>query len=129
MRFVRTRKELDLNLSRFTRYLRSSDDGERQFYCDRLAQGICFVVFRRSGHLLFAPSRFVGYAQNSPHRHQRNDRKDGRDTNRVLTRLLGCSPEHDATLEREYYRACAKVNVEPRATGAFRVKRKYWQET
>ena len=125
---ITTRNELEMNLSRLDSYRRSRDAREREFYKRLLSQGICFVGFRHEGVLIFGPSRFVGYANNDLRRHQRNQSKDGRVTNRAIVRILGYQPGHDEQLEREYLRACAEVSVRPRQTGPFRTKRKFWSE-
>lgn len=75
----------------------------------------------------FAPNRFVGYADNSMEKHENNVFKDGRDTNDVITRILGSAPIEDAEMESAYLKYCSKLFITPRAKGAFGAKRKYWR--
>ena len=64
---------------------------EEEYYYEwakeRLSQGRNFVVEAIDGKLYFAPSRFVGYKQNSLEKHEDNSDKSGTDTDRELKRF------------------------------------------
>ena len=58
----------------------------RDWAVERYSLGQCYVVESFGGTLLFAPSRFVGYKDNTVEKHSLNP-GDGRDTNRKLLEL------------------------------------------
>ena len=89
-------------------------------------RGTCFVAYGTRAPYRFAPSRFIGYRDNTFEKHARNSSKDGRVTNPVLSEVLGSTPEPDAELERCYREFCHSLGFEPNATGSFGAERKFW---
>lgn len=90
-------------------------------YLSLIKQGKCFLPYPTNEGIGFAPSRFIGYANNSFAKHARNDSRDGRLTNPAINTILGLAPAADPTLEAEYHRFCAQIEIMP-----LRIKRKYW---
>lgn len=123
MDVVNNRRELEANLRVLAGYRDSGRPQEREFYRKLVARGRCLVVWNAAGSLEFGPSRFVGYAGNSARAHIGSSRKDGRETNRAIERVLRYPPEQDEKLEREYFRVCGALGVRPA-----RIERKYWSE-
>ncbi|MCB1660680.1 MAG: HNH endonuclease, partial [Pseudomonadales bacterium] len=74
----------------------------------------------------FAPSRFIGYANNTIDKHEANHSKDGRETTPKISKLLGKDCVFDEELEKSYREFCQALGFEANDTGAFGVKRKYW---
>lgn len=97
----------------------------RAFYEKLVRRGTCFVAYSIGGKRHFAPSRFVGYADNSQQAHLNNATKDGRITNPALSAILG-PPVDDPYCEQLYAEFCRKLGREPNVGGAFGVRRKYW---
>lgn len=91
-----------------------------------IKQGTCFLPYMSSEGLAFAPSRFLGYVQNSLSTHTQNPDRDGRVTNTALNKVLGLQPRADASLERRYKLFCTQIGFQPSQAGAFGVARKYW---
>jgi hypothetical protein len=118
--------ELEANMKRLEEYRYSSDPAERDFYRNLINLGICFVVLKKNGKLLWGPSRFVGYRNNSMTLHIRNGDKDGRDTNPAITDILRHRPEQNEHLEKSYSDHCKDLVFSASPTGAFGIKRKYW---
>jgi hypothetical protein len=58
--------------------------------------------------------------------HLANEQKDGRETNPKISEILGKSPELNDILEEEYKKFCEGLDITPKKTGPFGVKRKYW---
>ena len=87
-----------------------------------LRQGHNFVGIRFKGvGLLFAPSRFVGYRNNSFDKHKANP-GSGTETDRAIDKVAGISPPvPDAKLERAFRRVCDANAVAPQDRD-----RKYW---
>lgn len=126
MKTISTVDDLAHNLAILRKYLNSSKESEHSFAQELTRDGLCFVVQMVDGSQFFAPSRFVGYRQNSMAAHRRNKKKDGRVTNPVISKILGSKPEINKELEEQYRSFCARIGVEPRAEGPFGIERKYW---
>lgn len=120
MRTVTTPGEVSANLRRFDSYRLGSAD-EAAWFSDRLRLGNKFVAGRIEGRLAFAPSRVAGYADCSIELHRLFPSKDGRETNRALTKLLS-APEADQALEDEYLALCRSIGAKP----AKRRARAFW---
>ena len=74
----------------------------------------------------FAPSRFIGYANNSIENHESNHSKDGKVTTPKISELLGKDCVFDEELEKSYRGFCQKLGFVANEAGAFGVRRKYW---
>ncbi len=98
METIETYQDLFDNIGRLEGYLASSDPVEREFGQDLVRRGLCFVVYKDKGQCRFAPSRFVGYKNNTKDLHLANASKDGRVTNPVISRILDqqCTYRHIA---------------------------------
>lgn len=86
--YIECRKDVQENILTLYSYLQSE---EEEFYYEwakeRLSQGRNFVVEAIDGKLYFAPSRFVGYKQNSLEKHENNSGKSGTETDKELKRF------------------------------------------
>ncbi len=86
--YIECRKDVQENILTLYAYLQNE---EEEYYYEwakeRLSQGRNFVVEAIDGKLYFAPSRFVGYKQNSLEKHEDNSDKSGTDTDRELKRF------------------------------------------
>ena len=89
MDLITNRTELEANLRQLENYRYSNDSPERDFYTNLIKRGICFVALKKNDKLLWGPSRFVGYRNNSMNLHGRNNLKNGRETSPVITGVLG----------------------------------------
>ena len=58
--------------------------------------------------------------------HIANEDKNGRETNPVISEILGIEPERNKYLEEQYKDFCRKLGFEPNETGAYNFKRKFW---
>ena len=131
MKFIETLKDLQVNLDTLENYLNSPLVKEREYALDRVKLGTCFVVYEINGQKHFAPSRFIGYKDNTMGKHDNNDAKDGRETNPAITRVLktadaSCSLGNDELLDDSYKAYCIKLGIKPKENGAFGVERKFW---
>jgi len=75
----------------------------------------------RNGRRIFAPSRFVGYKNNNPARHDRNDEKSGWETNRAISGILGANPGLSRALDGDFKNYCGRHGIEPENR-----RRRYW---
>ena len=85
-----------------------------------IARGRVFVTYIVDGKYHFAPSRFVGYKDNTLVKHQKNEEKDGRITTPAITKILG-PRAFDSRLEDAYLMYCEWLDVK-----SAKHKRTYW---
>ena len=120
--FVASGQDLQANID----YLERTISSNRRKYRDLIKLGTCFVAYKAGNETHFAPSRFLGYRDNSFEEHERNDRKDGRETNPAITTIIGSPPKPDEELEKSYRDFCVGLGFDARPRGNFGVERKYW---
>jgi hypothetical protein len=126
MKLVSNWGDIRNNLETLDRYRISVDPKEKDFYKDRILRGICFVVYKKGGEILWGPSRFVGYKGNTLSLHSANEDKDGKETNPVISTIIGHPPEADKKLEQSYQKHCRSLGFQPWRNGQFGVRRRYW---
>lgn len=117
---VRLPSQIRRNLQQLEDYRHSHGPAEREYWRERVRLGVDFIVYRANGALSFAPSRFVGYQNNSASAHSKYRYKDGGVTNAAICRVLGRDFTHHEGLETEYRRFCTQNGIE-----ATRKDRKY----
>ncbi len=117
--------EIKQNILTLENY-RKSQGKEHNYYLERIKRGTCFIAYEYEGTIHFAPSRFIGYQENSISKHQHNDLKDGRITNKAIVEILKETPQVDGELEFRYKQFCKKIGVIPAKAGAYGVARKFW---
>lgn len=120
MNTVKTWAEIRLNILQLEKYKNSENSDERQFYKDRIKQGRCYIALDTRNGFIFAPSRFVGYVDNSITNHDENYDKDGRETNREIDLILG-PYEINKTLEKRFKIFCQNLDI-----NQDNHERKYW---
>lgn len=115
------------NLSTLESVRASEDPVLRNVYASLIRRGTCFVVYQAKSRVAFAPSKFIGYTNNDIPSHLKlRGRRDGRDTNKAIEKILGRVPEPDVSAEALYLDFCRGLNFEPGMTGTFGVARKFW---
>lgn len=117
---IETKSQLIKNLDRVEGYLSSTTEELYKTMALYIARGRVFVTYVVDGKYHFAPSRFVGYKDNTLVKHQHNLEKDGRVTTPAITKLLGARI-FDSKLENEYILYCELLGV-----AAANHKRTFW---
>ena len=117
---ISSRKQLIKNLDRVEGYLSNGSDELYDAMARYIARGRVFVSYRVNGEYHFAPSRFVGYKDNTLVKHQNNQEKDGKKTTPAITHILG-SRVYDSRFEKAYLEYCNWLGVEPS-----KHKRTFW---
>lgn len=125
METIHTLDELRNNLRTIEDYLTSDDTDEASFAEDLIRRGTCFVAYEVGNQLRFAPSRFIGYLNNSVTEHLDNPTKHGNITNRAVRQLLG-REQPNIKLDEDYRTYCLTLGINPPTTGAFGNQRKFW---
>jgi hypothetical protein len=127
MKFVESYGDIKCNLETIDRYLDHKTDPEYTYALDRIKLGTCFIALETGSVYRFYPSRFVGYKNNTMEKHLNNEEKDGRETNPVISNILGTKLEKNEILNLEYIKFCESLGFVARDKGAFGVERKFWQ--
>lgn len=117
---ISTKAQIIKNLDRIEGYLSSESDELYYAMSQYIANGKVFVSYIVDGKYHFAPSRFVGYKDNTLIKHQNNKEKHGTTTTNYISKILG--PNHfDSTLEVAFLNYCKWLGVMPSNN-----KRTYW---
>jgi 5-methylcytosine-specific restriction protein A len=122
MEFIADLNELFQNVYTLEKYLHSHDARERDFVKDIIRRGKTILVYRVNNENHFAPSRFIGYKNNSMTGHISNEEKDGRDTNPIITSVVDSKPFFTDNMDADFIRYVISLGVE-----VPRNKRHYWR--
>ena len=119
-------EQLTANLKGLELYLHSGSLEEQQEARALIGRGTCFLAYNNGAVKRFAPSRFIGYADNSFDKHSNNGGKNGGVTNPAISKLLKVKkPSSNSKLEEQYQQYCHSLGIKPRPKGAFGVERTY----
>jgi len=121
MDFVGNQEELIENIFTLENYLSSSNEEEVQFAKGLVRRGKTICVYKVNGENHFSPSRFIGYKNNSMPNHWENEEKDGRDTNPVISGIIG-RPFSNDTIDEKFIAYAISLGVQ-----AHENKRKFWR--
>lgn len=114
------------NIEMLEKYSNSTGD-EKTFHTQLIKKGTCFIAYQVNNDIHFAPSRYVGYANNDINIHKDNESKDGRVTNPAINKILGGeTPRTNIGLEFEYKKYCQSLGFTANKAGSFGVARKFW---
>ncbi len=123
---VQSKEDVKNNIKVIDKYLSDKADPEYTFALNLIRRGICFVVDNSTGQNRFYPSRFIGYTSNSMNKHQNNEQKDGRVTNKALAKIFGEKPKPNPELEKSYIEYCESFGIIAREKGTYGTQRKFW---
>ncbi|QJB68279.1 HNH endonuclease [Parasphingorhabdus halotolerans] len=121
--FVESLSDIERNVDTLINAIHS-DSQDRQKFADWVKAGAVFYPYQFGRIIAFAPSRFIGYKDNSRENHERliaNRTADGKDTNPVISKIVGSKNAHDTRLEQAFQRYCSLIGVEP-----YNKKRSFW---
>lgn len=119
---VRSIEEIKHNIIVLDGYLESKCDPEYSFALNLVRRGRCFIAVRTEEGYKFYPSRFIGYADNTMHKHKANEDKDGKDTNPEIRKILKQREKENPKLEAAYIDYCRCLGFTE-----YQHKRKYWE--
>ena len=117
---ITSKRQLIKNLDRVEYYLSNGSNELYDAMARYIARGRVFVSYKVNGEYHFAPSRFVGYKDNTLLKHQNNQEKDGKKTTPAITHILD-SRIYDSRLDKAYLNYCEWLGVK-----AVNHKRTYW---
>lgn len=84
---ITSKKQLIKNLDRIEGYLSNGSDELYDAMAQYIARGRVFVSYKVNGENHFAPSRFVGYKDNTLVKHQNNQEQDGKKTTPAISHI------------------------------------------
>ena len=128
MKTVATLEQLNTNLKKLEYYLQTGSAEEQQDARRFIERGTCFLAYNDGAKVRFAPSRFIGYQNNTFDKHSSNAERNGGVTNPAISKLLKTQqPLADVELEEQYQQYCHSLGITPRPKGSFGASRKYWR--
>ena len=118
---VETIEQIKDNIKTLDSYFKRSTDYQG-YALDKVKKGTCFVAMKTADGLKFYPSKFIGYVNNSMSEHENAVHRDGRITNRAITKILRTKLRSDDLLEQQYIEYCYRLGFDAYKKG----HRKYW---
>lgn len=124
-RLIENIDELINNIEQVEDYLNGVDITATEEMIHLIGNGTNFVSYKINGEIHFAPSRFVGYLNNTLKVHLVKDNgKNGTKTSPRIDAILGIRRVHDKELEKLYQEYCFKIGATPK--NMVNTQRKYW---
>lgn len=126
MKLVTSLKQIEKNIEWVENYLVDGTDQQKEQIGNLIRRGKSLVAYQVSNEIRFAPSRFLGYVANSLEKHAQavaDKLVDGKETNPVLTKLIGSKLEQNEQLDKLYVKYCHNLGQEATAYS----KRRFWQ--
>lgn len=127
MKLINHKDQLINNIDTLEGYVTSEDAYSNDAAKSLIKRGTCFVAYTIGDELRFAPSRFIGYANNKINKHSASLEKDGRETNKVINEIFGSKPLSNEKLNLKYLDYCKRLGIQPSEKGSFGAPRKFWQ--
>lgn len=124
-RRIENKEELICNLHKVEYYLSAAEGEEnRNAMIDLIGKGTNFVAYHYKGQMHFAPSRFIGYLNNTLLVHLvKNNGKNGSYTSSSIDKILSKRKYIDE-LEKSYLEYCEIIGAIPK--NMVNTQRKYW---
>ncbi len=122
---ITNQEQLIKNINSVENYFIEGTEVEKKIISDLIRKGKCLVAYKVNGENRFAPSRFLGYLNNTIKKHlnSREDKDiDGKETNVLISKVIKGKLLTDKILEKNYIKYCKNLGVEPSKYS----KRKYW---
>ena len=134
MSTVTTWDEIEANIRTLEAARFAPDPATREEYINFIRKGICFLTYTSETGIAFAPSKFVGYINNTFAEHIRyrnnkdpNNPRHGGKTNEAIEKIVGTKPKDDPEAEQLYQDFWHQLTFEPKSKGTAGNKRKYWR--
>lgn len=122
MKLIETIDQLEKNLETIEYYITEGSDAENKEATRLISAGTCFIAYKIDGEFRFAPSRFIGYKNNTINRHRESTIKHGTITNGAINIIMDNKLLPNEELEKEFVKYCYNLGIEPHNK-----KRKYWK--
>ena len=110
MKLVSKKQQIIENILTLEKYLLSGSKEQKVFAGNIVRKGKGIVVYKVDGENHFAPSRFVGYENNDMTQHITNEDKDGKETNTVITKVIG-RPFKNEKIDDKFIDYCNHLGI------------------
>ena len=84
----------------------------RGWYHELVKKGVNFIAYQVGREWRFAPSRYIGYKNNSKEQHEQGG-IDGRQTNYAITTALDHDPKPDYKRSEQFHGFAARLDISP----------------
>lgn len=121
-----TKEEIFKNAETLHGYLFGRDENKKQFALDLIKNGRVFCVTEIGGQLFFAPSRFIGYKENTMDRHgyiKNTGFADGTLTTPRICKILEMENKFNYDIEQKFLRFCGNFGMTAKKYSS---PRTYW---
>ena len=109
--FIENRLDVIKNIYTLYSYAKSSDTEDKEWAIQRFKRGKWYIVEPLGNVLLFAPSRFVGYKNNTKGKHISNP-GDGKQTNDKFKELKLYQEATDDYISQEFKHFMSTLGIE-----------------
>jgi len=100
MQFITKKQDLVDNVLVREGYLRGKDSAKKEFTLNLIRKSKAFSVYKINGVNHFMPCRFLAYKNNSMDAHLKVEKEEEKDTNAVVTKIIGAHFSNDTTEEK-----------------------------
>ena len=122
MKLINDKPQIESNIRTIENYITDGTDVQKVEVLELIRRGKCLVAYKVGNETRFVPSRFIGYINNSLKKHNKNETKNGTETNPVISTALESKLLPSESLEKKYIQYCKNLGVEASNYS----KRKYW---
>ncbi len=121
MEFVQDKEDIFDNVEFFLENLEMGTPEEQQKSVQLIKKSKTFLVIDIDEVLVFVPSSFAGYKDNSIQNF--TGKLAENETNPVLTKIIGSTPKIDKTLDELFLDFCDEIEISRNDVG---ISRDYW---
>lgn len=108
MKLITKLDQLIQNIDTVERCLTEGSEDEQSHVANLIRRGSCMMAYKVGKEIRFAPSRFIGYVNNTLDKHSRSH-KDGRETNIAINGILKSRPLENEKLKAKYLSYCKSL--------------------
>ena len=94
------------------REVREREHDAPGFYYKLVRRGRNFISYQVEREWRFAPSRYIGYTNNSEEKHKQNVDKDGRKTDRAISIVLGDNRKPNKKMLDQFHKFAKRFKIE-----------------
>ncbi len=114
MELINNIEQLMYNIAQFEKYLASENGYEDRIQTlDLIRRGRNFVTYKVGDEYRFAPSRFLGYINNTISSHLKSLQKHGTYTTQRISKILKVQDNYSEELNRLYENYCKMLGISP----------------
>lgn len=121
MEKITDKEELFDNIELFLEGLELGSEDEKQKSIDLIKKSNTFLVVDTDEVMLFVPSTFIGYKENSIQQYDGKLKEN--ETNAIITAIVGSTPKIDKVMDEHFLDFCDELEINRNDVG---LSREYW---